>query len=162
MTSLLWLRAVPAALALAASVQVPSIPIRPQSVLTMNLEAEQSLPSLAPATSDPIHLLGKLFRPLGRTGTVPQEYTPQAGRGFSVEAQLLDWENADLIKLSDHTLDEVLFQEADGKTLVRKFVHPLEQDGPPAPGRWSATPTSSTRSLLVSDREEVLRPFCTQ
>ena len=132
----------------------PRMGARPETI-----EAEQRLPSLGPAASDPIHLLGAFFKPLGATGRVPELYTPAAGATFEVPAQLLEEGKADVITAGrglDPAIEQALYRRDGGRTLVRRLLHPLEAMRIPAAGalfdgaRWSGTPTSSVRSLLIS------------
>lgn len=134
-----------------------------------NLEAEQILPSTAPLRSDPVHLVGKLFKPLGMTGTVPSIYLPAEGQTLQMPTLLLDASDAEVIQADgaqDAGISAVTFVRL-GRSYVRQFVHPLEAaraapspgSAPADPVKWIATPSSSTRSLLATDEEHSLAPF---
>jgi hypothetical protein len=134
-----------------------------------SLAAEQVLTVRVPSGSDPIHRLGRLFKPLGMTGMLPEAFTPAAAQTLTIPSSLIGEFDADLITIAgrvDPAVEKVLRQEVNGEQYVRKLEHPLRAPSKRAekpdisdPLVWRGTPTSSSRSLLVSDQEGRLGPI---
>lgn len=127
------------------------------------LEAEQVLSSKVPKGSDPIHLFSFL-KPISMTGALPKEFTPLAAQTFELKTVLLPVNTAEVIEnpnAIDPEMHARTFVDINGTRFVRLFVHPLELSSwqnrfpntPKDPITWIATPSSSSRSLYVVDKE---------
>ncbi len=140
----------------------------PTSLLTsrigaQTLEAEQVLVGRMPIGSSFRKRFAAWVPMLGNTGNLPIQYAPESRKVFEIPTLLLPRDRAaEFIAASgEAALDEIAHVRIDGKDYVRFFYHPLEASkfkseigaAPVDPIRWYATPSSSARSLYVSDSE---------
>jgi hypothetical protein len=103
------------------------------------------------------------------TGSLPQRYVPAEAQAFEIKTVLLAPEQADFLREGeiDPSIEAVSFVKVQDKTYLRLFIHPLENpnwekkypDNPSDPVQWMATPTSSSRSLIIADKDHKFAPF---
>ncbi len=134
------------------------------------LEAERELTERAPYFSNLRLLVGHVLPSFSNTGTLPAAYEPKSGRTFALRTLLIPIEDLSLTAesgaLPPDAADQ-LFVERAGERFVRFFIHPdsassyqhLAERYEEDPVCWVATPTSSARSLLVTDAAGVAEPF---